>query len=215
MINIVRARRKLLPWWMKFFIWFFMISTVFTCVSIAFASIGITIYFGFPPSDTSSIYGLESNDIYSPLGFLINLLVIFKGVTGFGMWTGKDWAINFGIVDALLGIGICLVVTMVYPFIDAGMLNLRLEILVLVPYLIKCLKLRNKWKYLSPVHQFTINDFGQTAFLANSQVEDYKESNIVVNDQENEETHDSNEDVDKIDKEDHRKFMPKDLGEVN
>lgn len=203
MSNLVKVRQSLLPWWMKFFIWIFMIVGIFSAVSIAFKMVGITLYFGYPMDDTSSIYGLESSDIFSPLGLLINLLILFKGVTSYGMWMGKDWAMNYASVDAVLGLVVCIFSLVFLPFVDAGSINLRLEILLLIPYLIKCLKLRAEWKYLSIDNLPTLGDLNpKLAFAHNASTS----SNPRV--MKAAETERGQTNTIQIDKEDHSRFMP-------
>ena len=102
--------------------------------------------FGF--SFEISLYGFETNEPISIVGVSMILLFVFKGVTAYSLLKEKDWAITLGIMDAITGIVLCCLV-MAYPFIDSGSganLNLRLELLLLVPYLIKLLKIKPEWE---------------------------------------------------------------------
>ena len=47
--------------------------------------------------------------------------MFIKAITSYGLWMEKDWAVKFGIIDAVLGIIVCIVVMAVLPFVaDAG-----------------------------------------------------------------------------------------------
>jgi uncharacterized membrane protein (DUF2068 family) len=95
-----------------------------------------------------ALYGLGSNEPFSITGILIILLFLFKGIVAFGLWTQKDWAVNFGLADAIIGIAICIFVMAIAPIINNPSeftLGLRLELVVLIPYLIKLLKIKAHW----------------------------------------------------------------------
>ncbi|HWI92961.1 MAG TPA: hypothetical protein VNT20_16905 [Flavisolibacter sp.] len=144
--NIIE-RKKLLPVWIKVFIWLFMIAGPF--ILFAFL-IGVftTLHYN------SSIYGLESNEPLSPIGLFIFFVFLLKGIVAYGLWTEKDWAVNLGIVDAILGIAACFAVMVVPALKPAPAFTFRLELLLLVPYLVKLLKIREKWMFTQNVsHQ--------------------------------------------------------------
>lgn len=135
-----RKRRDLLPVWMKVFIWIFMIIGVIAPVCLLAGLSGTKLQL--------ALYGLESNDSLSLPGMVILLLFILKGIVAFGLWTEKDWAITLGMADAMVGIAICVYVTAIAPFVNnhsAFVLNLRLELAVLIPYLIKLRKIKSQW----------------------------------------------------------------------
>jgi hypothetical protein len=81
-------RRTLLPWWIKFFIWVFIIFGSFVPIGIVSGLLGINFHL--------SLYGLETNEPLSAIGIIISLLFLFKGITAYVLWTEKDWAILFG-----------------------------------------------------------------------------------------------------------------------
>ncbi|WP_121355843.1 hypothetical protein [Flavisolibacter nicotianae] len=137
-----RKRRDLLPVWMKVFIWIFMIIGVIAPVCLLAGLSGTKLRL--------ALYGLESNDSLSFPGMVILLLFILKGIVAFGLWTEKDWAITLGMADAMVGIAICVYITAIAPFVNnhsAFVLNLRLELAVLIPYLIKLRKIKSQWIY--------------------------------------------------------------------
>lgn len=149
---MIKRRRDLLPGWMKFFVWIFMLMAPLAVVSAVIFLFWDIIGrpFEFWVISESAIYGMETSDLISPLGIFINILFIFKGCTAFTMWTEKNIAIKLGLIDAILGIAICLAVMLVYPILNSedgsGNFEFRIEILFLIPYLIKCLKIRKAWE---------------------------------------------------------------------
>lgn len=134
--NIVE-RRKLLPVWIKVFIWIFMVAGAF--VILAFI-IGL-----FSVRYESSLYGLESQDPLSSMGLFIFFLFLLKGIVAYGLWTEKDWGVNLGIGDAIIGIIVCTAVMLVPSISSSSGFTFRAELLVLIPYLVKLLKIRPKW----------------------------------------------------------------------
>jgi hypothetical protein len=134
--NIIE-RRKLLPVWMKVFIWLFMISGAF--VLLAFIISLFSVHY------TSSIYGLESDEPLSPVGLFIFFVFLLKSIVAYGLWTEKDWAVNLGIADAGIGIAACSAVMLVPSLKPSPVFTFRLELLLLIPYLVKLLKIREKW----------------------------------------------------------------------
>ncbi len=94
----VVGRRKLLPVWMKIFIWIFMVAGAFV---VPIIMMGI---FGF--SCSLAIYGFETTEPTSTVGIFISLLFVLKGLVSYGLWFEKTWAINLGLFDAYLGIAI-------------------------------------------------------------------------------------------------------------
>ena len=133
-------RRKLLPGWIKFFIWIFMIFGVMAIVCLSLGILGFNM--------DLSLYGLESYHPLSITGLIIIFLGIFKGTTAFSLWTEKDWAIKIAIVDAVIGIAIC-IFTMVTNESETYLFNFRLELIVFIPYLIQLFKIRQPWDKLA------------------------------------------------------------------
>jgi hypothetical protein len=129
--------RKLLPVWIKIFIWCFMVLGVFA-VPIFFMGI-----FGF--SCSIALYGFETTDPTSIVGISLLLLFILKGVVSYALWFEKKWAIDLALFDAYLGIAICMV-SMIFPLgRDISKNGFRLEIIILIPYLIKLYRIRKLW----------------------------------------------------------------------
>ena len=131
-------RRTLLPLWIKIFTWIFLIMGGFMPIALILAIVG----FDFE----LAIYGLETSSPRTLKGFAIMLLITLKGIVAFGLWTEKKWAISLGIIDAIIGIIICIAIMIIIPLTEEGFnINTRLELVALIPYLIKMKKLKTPW----------------------------------------------------------------------
>ena len=110
------------------------------------------------PTQLGRIYGLNAGIIITLLGqilmefwshhwivtqvgaTLITLMMLYKGYTAFALWTGKKQAVLLAQIDAISGILICVFVMVMGP----GFM-LRLELIVLIPYLIKMNRIKDEW----------------------------------------------------------------------
>jgi hypothetical protein len=94
-----------------------------------------------------SLYGLESSDRSSFITLAIVVLFLLKGAASFGLLFEKDWAIEVGLVDAAVGILVCLFVGLYIMFGTGSYIaSFRLELVLLIIYLIKLLKIQAIWK---------------------------------------------------------------------
>ncbi len=131
-------RKKLLPLWIKIFTWIFLIMSVFVPIVLVLAVMGYNVQL--------ALYGLETNDVFSSIGMLITSIFIIKGITAFGLLKERDWAIKMGVTDAIIGIAICALV-MFYPLINPeAKFSIRLELVALIPYLLKLLRIKTEWE---------------------------------------------------------------------
>ena len=131
-------RKKMLPLWIKIFSWIFLIISAFVPIVFILGIMGYNVQL--------AVYGLETNEAFSKIGITILAIFIIKGITAFGLLKEKDWAIKAGIVDAIIGIIICTFL-MLYPIINSdAKFSLRLELVALIPYLIKLLKIKTEWE---------------------------------------------------------------------
>ncbi|WP_205504012.1 hypothetical protein [Rufibacter psychrotolerans] len=134
-------RRELLPWWMKAFIWIFLIMGAIVPIGLIMGLMGF--------SFSISLYGFETTTPISATGITLSVLILVKGVTAFGLWTEKDWAVRLGIFDAVIGLVACVLAMFVVPFVDRSegfVLNFRLEPILLVLYLLKLQKIKSSWE---------------------------------------------------------------------
>ena len=134
-----KRRKDLLPWWIKIFIWIFLIFGAIAPLALILAILGYKFEI--------SLYGLETNEPISIIGISMTLIFLYKGFTAYSLLKEKNWAIILGIADAVVGIALCSF-AMIYPFIVAGAdakLTIRLELLLLIPYLIKLINIKPEW----------------------------------------------------------------------
>jgi hypothetical protein len=136
-----KKRRDLLPWWIKVFCWFFML---FGLMSIVCLILGFT---NIKPA--LAIYGFETNEPFSLNGIIVITIGIIKGITAFSLWFEKDFAIKIGKIDAIIGIILCGLSMLVLPFLhDRFNINIRLELTLIIPFLLKLNKIQNEWENL-------------------------------------------------------------------
>jgi hypothetical protein len=143
-INNVK-RKQLLPWWIKVFMWIFLVFGVFAPFGLILAIFGFDFQL--------SLYGLETNNPISIIGIIIMAIFLFKGITAYGFFREKDWAITLGIIDSISGIFICILV-MIFPLTDKtshGNNSFRLELVLLVPYLIKMIRIKSAWEQAAQI----------------------------------------------------------------
>jgi hypothetical protein len=109
--------------------------------------IPVALVFGLMGKDFNlALYGFETWQPVSMGGVFIMLLFALKGIVAFGLWTEKYWAVNMTLMDGILGIVICLFVMVFLPLVsDEFRLSLRLELLFLIPYLIKMWRIKPVW----------------------------------------------------------------------
>lgn len=133
-----RQGQKFIPSWIKVFCYLFLV----------FGFLGVVIFFlGIFDFDfNASIYGLESNIALSTEGIIIFIIFELKGIVAYGLLSKKSWAIKLAIGDAIAGLLICFF-TMFYPLIVSNGSywgGIRLEIFLLIPYLIQMQQINKK-----------------------------------------------------------------------
>jgi hypothetical protein len=134
-----KRRRDLLPWWVIASIWMFLVFSAAVPVAIVF---GLLRY-----NFNISILGLETNDPFSITGLFLMLLFTLKGITAFGLWTEKKWAVGLGKIDAAISIAVCCLV-MAAPFVGLGhIFTIRLELIIVIPYFYKMNSIQFDWLY--------------------------------------------------------------------
>lgn len=129
----------LLPWWIKFFCWLFMI---FGLLSFVCLILGVT---NIKPDLV--LYGFETNESFSLIGLMVISIGLLKGYTAFALWFEKDIAIKIGKIDAVIGILLCVIAMLLLPFIqENSVITIRLELILLIPFLIKLNKIQRQWE---------------------------------------------------------------------
>ncbi len=132
-----KRRRQLLPWWIKAFSGLFLFLGFITPVILVLGILGF--------NGQLSLYGFETSEPISATGLFVATLFLLKGVTAYGLLFEKEWAVKLAIADAVAGTVICFSSMLPSLFNPESNLGLRLEVVVLVPYFIKLLRIKNKW----------------------------------------------------------------------
>lgn len=93
-----------------------------------------------------SFYGLETYEPISVAGIILFAVIMLKGFAAYLLWTEKDNAIMVAQIDAIVGIAICIFMMTGYRFVfGESSTQLRLELLLLIPYLVKLNKIKQDW----------------------------------------------------------------------
>ncbi|MGC4040004.1 MAG: hypothetical protein QM710_04250 [Flavobacterium sp.] len=202
--RFVQRRRNIIPVFLKPFMVLFVLFGLFGIYGITRNAMGI--------ESESSLYGLEATTFFSALGAFIKAMIFFKAYVSVMLWMEKDHAVRLGIIDAVFGIIVCVCVMFVLPFVEVvdgkNRINLRFEILLLIPYLIVLLKMRKQWENFptdkalaeKEREEITSEIAAKEDLIKNTAIE--PETTTVSNTEEIK----SNDDV--MDKEDPRRFMP-------
>jgi len=136
--NIINRRRDLLPLWIKIFTWLFLIAAAITLL--------IPVSALFVDEVELTIYGLSSTQVYIPVGITIISLFLLKGVTAYGLWFEKAWAPKLAVIDAVIGIAVCVYMMIFHPVLSGLMeFSVRLELVALIPYLLKMQRIQPQW----------------------------------------------------------------------
>lgn len=136
----VPKRRDLLPRIIKFFCWFFMVSAVLSLVILILS----LVTHGTDLSSRSSIFKIT----FKQGSYIAFTFALLKGFVGWALWTEKKWAVRVAKIDAVLSILLWVYSILVSPILSTGpiALNIRIEILALIPYLIKLINMQSKWE---------------------------------------------------------------------
>ena len=132
--DLIAYRKSLVPTWMRVFGWLFLVfGLLVPIMELTAAATGTDGEF--------SLYGLEFvGSVISPLPLFILALFAAHGICAYGLLFGKQWGVASCIVLGYLSALICVLTTI---FGDG--FNIRLELLVLIPYLMKLHKIKWDW----------------------------------------------------------------------
>jgi len=136
----VLDRKKLIPIWIKVFSWIFLVFGLLSPVALIIGILGFEFQL--------SLYGFQTIYPLSIPGLIVIVLFALKGIVAFGLLTQKNWAVKLAIIDGIVGIALC-IFTMVYVAYDyylAQNFTFRLELIALIPYLLKMRKVKPNWE---------------------------------------------------------------------
>lgn len=138
--RIIIRRRSLLPIWIKIFTWLFMILGLISIPLFIFGLTGSGFYI--------ELYGLKSSVPTSVVGLFLESIFLFKCIVSICLWFEEKKGIRLGIVDAVFGILVCLLCMFDFPSIIGiqAQRNFRPEIIFLIAYLIKLIRVRARWE---------------------------------------------------------------------
>ena len=133
-----RARCNLLPSWIQFFTFIFLLFSIFGIIT------GFNSLFQGNLID-DDIYGLSGTNIKN-IGELILIINMIKLLVVYGYFFQKDWAIKIGITDAIIGLFLCIIVLIISVF--QNNLNFPFQGVILLIYLENIRPIRQKWENL-------------------------------------------------------------------
>ncbi len=137
-VDPIAFRKKLLPLWIKIFAWIFLVLGVLAVVSVVLSL--------FINNLTLAIYHIETTDAFSLAGVAIIAVYLLKGFTAYGLLWAKKWGVQLAIVDGVAGIIICLLALFLpETFTGESDVSFPLELLLLIPYLVRMLKIKDQW----------------------------------------------------------------------
>jgi len=132
------ARNALIPLWIKFFGWLFIVMG--GLVPLFFFG---SLIFGLSASYTMFGLGYEGSAM-ALMPLIISTIILINGLCAYGLLFGKDWGLNacivFGYIGLLLTLG-----TMLFEMIFNGSMMIRLDPIIQIPYLFKLHKLKAHW----------------------------------------------------------------------
>lgn len=135
---MIDYRKKLIPKWIKFFGWLFLIMGAAVFI--------VPIFWTFSQQPMHfMLFGLEHyGSPFAPTALLISTLFLLNSVAAYGLLFAKDWGIKVCLAAGWVTLGICLS-TMAYGLIALNGLSIRLELVALIPYLVKLRKIAPRW----------------------------------------------------------------------
>jgi hypothetical protein len=132
--NIVLYRKQMIPMWIKVFGWLFIVFGGLVAIIGLFSAITGT-------EGSYSLYGIEhEGPVYSPISLLIVALFVAHAVCAFGLLFAQPWGPKSCLFLGYISVAICL-----YTMLMGEGVEIRLELIVLIPYLIKLHKIKATW----------------------------------------------------------------------
>lgn len=138
--NKTKRRRQLTPWWVKISIWYFIVISSILLLIPALNPLKI---FGEVELD---YFGLHTNDPFSLTALFIYGIALLTGFTALALWQGKKWAVKLALFQ-----GIFCLLLVVFTLILNGpqiLVFRNIVYLLLIPYLLIMVKIKNEWEAL-------------------------------------------------------------------
>lgn len=131
-------RSQLLPVWIKFFCKLFLYVVPFLIV--------FTLFIPLLPEKLFSKYNIIIIDFsFSLNNILILLMLILKIITALALTREKNYAVTLAKTDAVLSLISC-VSNMFYNYYNNHSIFIRLDLLIVIPYLLLMFKISEAWR---------------------------------------------------------------------
>jgi hypothetical protein len=131
-------RKQMLPKWVRFFSWVFLVFLASPISLIVGVFIGDMRY---------SLFGINYyGSSLRPLPLFIILTMTFHGIAAYGLLWSKRWGVNVGIACGL--IGALLSMTGMISAFSRGQVHFEFSIIAQVLFLIALFNVRGKWLML-------------------------------------------------------------------
>ena len=132
-------RKQILPAWIRFFSWFFLLMAI----TPAFYVAGLV--WGFTYNITAFGLMAKETNSFSPLATYLAAILTLSAVMAYGILWGKNWAIRLGMVY-----GIIALVTSFYSIYSPSGAFLDLSPLFLIPFVWVLWIKRIAWAQYTP-----------------------------------------------------------------
>ncbi|KAA0889128.1 hypothetical protein [Oryzomonas rubra] len=128
-------RKKLLPKWIRFFCWIFII----------FLGAPIILFVGlFVGNMRYNLYGVAYyGPVLSPLPIAMTIVLMVHGITAYGLLWGRRWALDMGILCGVIGTMFALAGMAIAH--TRGQMHFEFSIIGQVPFLLTLFNVRRKW----------------------------------------------------------------------
>lgn len=129
-------RRALLPAWIRFFSWLFLLlSGAAPMAAVIGLGTGLPVRF--------ALYGLRyDGSVLDPLGITLLAMILAAGTAAYGLLSGASWGISAGLLVG--GVGLLTSVRTILLGSPTGVAPL--DPLLLVPFLFSLMRLRRAWR---------------------------------------------------------------------
>jgi hypothetical protein len=136
--TINNRRKKLIPKWIKFFGWLFLLMGA--------AVVVLPVFWAFNPQPIKiMLFGLEHyGSPFDLKALLISSILMLNAVAAYGLLFAKDWGIKVSTSAGWISFGVC-GFTMAYALFAENYLSIRLELIALIPYLMKLREIAPQW----------------------------------------------------------------------
>lgn len=127
-------RRLLLPTWIRFFSWLFLLLLAVPVVVL----VGV---FVMPDSFEAGVFGLSYvGSPLAPPALAIEAFLFFMGVAAYGLIRGRSWGLHAGLMAGVVGLGVA-----VFTMVASGFTTIQFEPLLQVPFIIALWRRRKAW----------------------------------------------------------------------